>query len=143
MASVNKWIGIGHLGKDPEVRYMPSGKSVANFSIACSESWKDKNTGEKQERTEWVNLTAFDKLGEICGKYLKKGAQIYVEGRLQTDKYDKDGQTHYSTKVIISDMKMLGKKDDSAHQDGGAPGPQSVPVAAPAKVNYEDDIPFN
>lgn len=141
MASVNKWIGIGHLGKDPEVRYMPSGKAVANFSIACSESWKDKTTGEKQERTEWVNLTAFDKLGEICGDYLKKGAQIYVEGRLQTDKYDKDGQTHYSTKIIINDMKMLGKKGESVHQDGGAPGPQAVPVAA-STAKVDDDIPF-
>ena len=113
MASVNKWIGIGNLGRDPEVRYMPSGKAVASFSIACSESWKDKTTGEKQERTEWVNISCFDKLAEICGQYLKKGSQVYVEGKLKTDKYQKDGQDHYSTKVIISDMRMLGKKPDS------------------------------
>lgn len=140
MASVNKWIGIGNLGKDPEVRYMPSGKAVASFSIACSESWKDKTTGEKQERTEWVNCTAFDKLGEICEKYLKKGSQVYVEGRLQTDKYQKDGQDRYSTKVVINDMKMLGKKEGSSSDYAPV---AAAPAAAPAAVNFEDDIPFN
>ena len=135
MASVNKWIGIGHLGKDPEVRSMPNGKSVASFSIACSESWKDKNTGEKVEKTEWVNCTAFEKLADIIGQYLKKGKQVYIEGRLQTDKYEKDGQTKYSTKVVVSDMKMLGSKGES----------DSAPVSngAPAASSSEDEgIPF-
>jgi single-strand DNA-binding protein len=135
MASVNKWIGIGNLGKDPEIRSMPNGKSVASFSIACSESWKDKNTGEKVEKTEWVNCTAFDKLADTIGKYLKKGKPVYIEGRLQTDKYEKDGQTKYSTKVVVSEMKMLGAKGES----------DSAPVStnAPAVSSSEDEgIPF-
>lgn len=132
MASVNKWIGIGHLGKDPEMRAMPNGKSVCSFSIACSESWKDKSTGEKKERTEWVTCSVFDKLADVCGKYLKKGKPVYVEGRLQTDKYEKDGQTHYSTKVVLSEMKMLGSKGE---------GEGSAPAAVPAPAD-EDAIPF-
>ena len=136
MASVNKWIGIGNLGKDPEIRSMPNGKSVASFSIACSESWKDKNTGEKVEKTEWVNCTAFEKLADIIGQYLKKGKQVYIEGRLQTDKYEKDGQTKYSTKVVVSDMKMLGAKGDS----------ESAPVSKDTPANGggtdDTDIPF-
>ena len=140
MASVNKWIGIGNLGKDPEVRHTTSGKAVASFSIACSESWKDKTTGEKQERTEWVNCTAFDKLGEICEKYLKKGSQVYVEGRLQTDKYQKDGQDRYSTKVVINDMKMLGKKEGSSSDY--APGAPTPTAAAAPAVDFDSDIPF-
>lgn len=135
MASVNKWIGIGNLGKDPEVRSMPNGKSVASFSIACSESWKDKATGEKKESTEWVNCTAFEKLADIIGQYLKKGKQVYVEGRLKTEKYEKDGQTKYSTKVVVSDMKMLGSKgeSDSAPVSNGAPA---------ANNSTDEDIPF-
>lgn len=142
MASVNKWIGIGNLGKDPEVRYMSSGKAVASFSIACSESWKDKTTGEKQERTEWVNCTAFDKLGEICEKYLRKGSQVYVEGRLQTDKYQKDGQDRYSTKVVISDMKMLGKKEGSGYSDSQQSAPVTASPAPVQAVDDDQDIPF-
>jgi single-strand DNA-binding protein len=134
---VNKWIGIGNLGKDPEVRSMPNGKSVASFSIACSESWKDKNTGEKVEKTEWVNCTAFEKLADIIGQYLKKGKQVYIEGRLQTDKYEKDGQTKYSTKVVVSDMKMLGSKGESESAPVSNDAPASS--AAPSK---DDDIPF-
>jgi single-strand DNA-binding protein len=136
MASVNKWIGIGNLGKDPEIRSMPNGKSVASFSMACSESWKDKNTGEKVEKTEWVNCTAFDKLADTIGQYLKKGKQIYIEGRLQTDKYEKDGQTKYSTKVVVSEMKMLGAKgeSDSAPVSNGAP--------AAASSSEDEGIPF-
>lgn len=130
MASLNKWAGIGNLGKDPEIRFTKDGKSVASFSLACSESWKDKS-GNKQERTEWVNITAFDKLAEICGKFLHKGKQIYVEGRLQTDKYTKDGHDVYSTKVVISDMKMLGAK-------GG--GPERSPTATENPA--EEDTPF-
>jgi single-strand DNA-binding protein len=134
MASVNKWIGIGHLGKDPEMRQTKSGEAVASFSIACTETWKDKS-GEKQERTEWANLTAFGKLADICGKYLKKGKQVYVEGRMQTDKYEKDGQTHYSTKIVLSDMKMLGAKGES----DSAPVSTSAPAVTPAD---DTDIPF-
>lgn len=125
MASVNKWIGVGNLGKDPEMRQTQAGKAVASFSIACSESWKDKS-GEKQERTEWVSVSAFDKLAEICGKYLKKGSQVYVEGRLQTDKYQKNGVDHYSTKVVINDMRMLGKKEGGSNGNSNTSAP-SVP----------------
>lgn len=128
-SSINKVILIGNLGKDPEMRQTQAGKAVASFSIACTDSWKDKN-GDKQERTEWVNISCFDKLAEICGKYLKKGSQVYVEGRLQTDKYQKNGVDHYSTKVLINDMKMLGKKEGGSNN---APAP-----AAPD----ESDTPF-
>jgi single-strand DNA-binding protein len=139
MASVNKWIGVGNLGKDPEMKTMQNGKAIASFSIACSESWKDKS-GSKQERTTWVNCTAFDKLAEICGKYLVKGKQVYVEGRLQTDKYEKDGQTQYSTKIVLSDMKMLGTKGDSAANNSNANSGNTAP--AQAAGDPEDSIPF-
>jgi single-strand DNA-binding protein len=127
---INKFIGIGRIGKDPEIRKTQQGKAIASFSIACSESWRDKE-GNKQERTEWVNCTAFDKLGEICGKYLTKGKQVYIEGRLQTDKYDKDGQTHYSTKVVVAEMKMLGDKSGDE---------KAKPVAS--SPDSEEEIPF-
>ncbi len=116
MASVNKVILIGNLGRDPETRYMPNGDVACNFSVACSESWKDKD-GKKQERTEWVNVAAFRKLAEICGQYLKKGSSVYIEGKLQTRKWqDKDGQDRYTTEVIASEMRMLGGKTDGERQ---------------------------
>lgn len=149
MASINKWIGIGNLGRDPEMKVTQSGKSVASFSVACSETWKDKD-GNKQERTEWVNCTAFYKLADICGKYLVKGKQVYIEGRLQTDKYEKDGQTRYSTKIIVSDMKILGTKGDNSsngnHEYNAAPdnpADNSVPGKGSANSpTMNDDIPF-
>ena len=108
--SVNKAILIGHLGKDPEVRYMPSGEAVANVTLATSETWKDKN-GEKQEKTEWHNIVFFKRLAEIAGEYLKKGSQIYVEGRITTEKWqDKEGKDRYTTKIVANEMKMLGGK---------------------------------
>jgi len=108
---VNKVILVGHLGDDPKISYMPSGGAVANVSIATTESWKDKTTGEKQERTEWHRVTFYQRLAEIVGEYLKKGAQIYVEGRLQTRKWQaKDGTDRYTTEIIASEMQMLGSK---------------------------------
>ena len=107
---INKAILIGNLGRDPEVSYTPSGMAVAKFSIATSERWKDKNTGEMQERTEWHRITAFGRLGEICGEYLSKGRQVYIEGRIQTSSWEKDGITRYTTEIIASEMKMLGAK---------------------------------
>ena len=102
---INKVILVGHLGQDPEVKYMPSGSAVANVSIATTESWKDKNTGEKQDRTEWHRVVFFARLAEIVGEYLRKGSQIYVEGRLQTRKWqDKSGQDRYTTEIIASEM---------------------------------------
>src|SRR5210317_386826 len=109
MAGINKVILIGRLGRDPEVRYTPDGTAIANFSIATSEEWKDKGTGEKKERTEWHRIVAFRRLGEICGEYLSKGRQVYIEGRLQTrDWQDKDGNKRYTTEIVASQMQMLG-----------------------------------
>ena len=113
---INKVILVGNLGKDPEVRYMPNGQAVANVTIATSESWKDKNTGEQQEKTEWHRVVFFRRLAEIVGEYLKKGSKIYVEGKLQTRKWqDNQGQDRYTTEIIANEMQMLDSK-------GGAPG---------------------
>ncbi|MCI0421378.1 MAG: single-stranded DNA-binding protein, partial [Acidobacteria bacterium] len=109
--SVNKCLFIGRLGKDPEIKYTQSGDAVANFSLAVDETWKDKS-GEKQQRTTWVNVVAWQKLAEICGQYLRKGSQVFIEGRLQTRKWeDKDGNTRYTTEIVASNLVMLGKKD--------------------------------
>ncbi len=150
MASVNKVILIGHLGKDPETRFLPDGKAVANVSIATTESWKDKATGEKQERTEWHRLTFFGRLAEVVGEYLKKGAMIYVEGKLVTRKWqDKEGQDRYTTEVHCDEMKMLGGKPDG--QTGGgerreqrAPANSGGQAKKPAAQfqDMDDDIPF-
>ncbi len=144
MASVNKWIGIGNLGKDPETRFLPDGKAVCNFSIACSESWKDKATGEKKETTEWVRITAFGRLAEICGEYLKKGSQVYVEGKLVTRKWqDKDGQDRYTTEIHIHDLKMLGGRPE-----GGSSAPRREAEKPAGKKpagqfqDLDDDLPF-
>lgn len=122
MASVNKVILVGNLGRDPEVRYMPNGEAVCNFSIATTDSWKDK-AGAKQERTEWHNIVMYRKLAEIAGEYLKKGRPVYVEGRLQTRKWQtKEGQDRYTTEIIADQMQMLGGRDaggSNASYDGG------------------------
>jgi single-strand DNA-binding protein len=164
MASVNKVILIGNLGKDPEVRYMPSGKAVANVTLATNEVWKDRNTGEKQERTEWHRVSFFSPLAEIVGQYLRKGSPVYVEGRLQTRKWQaQDGQDRYTTEIIANEMKMLGGRGDGGGGGGSAPfdsqesegGPPAArapsgPAAArsssqppPGPDNgFDDDIPF-
>ena len=156
MASVNKVILVGRLGKDPEVRYMPNGDAVANITLATSESWKDKN-GEKQEKTEWHRVTFYRKLAEIVGEYLKKGGMVYVEGRLETRKWtDKAGVEKYTTEVIANEMVMLGGKSsgsnsyevqDSAEAPRGKPassGGQDKPAAKKGGdfSDFEDDIPF-
>ncbi len=117
MGSVNKWIGIGNLGADPEFRYTPAGKAVCNLRVACQETWKDKG-GAKQEKTEWVRVTVWGDMGENCSKYLAKGRSVYVEGRLQTRSYDKDGQKHYATDVIAEKVVFLG----GAKGEGAAGG---------------------
>lgn len=147
MASLNKVILIGNTGKDPEIRYMPNGKQVASFSIATSESWKDKATGEKKESTEWHNCTAFDKLAEIIGQYVKKGQSLYVEGRIKTEKYTgKDGAEKYSTKIVVNEMKMLGGKGDGgarpAPQQGGYQAQNATPNST-TESTFDDDVPFN
>ena len=113
---VNKWIGIGRLTKDVETRYSQDGSAIASFSIACSESWKEKGSGEKKERVEFVRIVAFKRLAEICGEFLVKGKLIFLEGRLQTRKYDKDNITHYITEVVASTMQMLDSKGSGQGQ---------------------------
>lgn len=117
MASVNKAIIVGNLGKDPEVRYTASGEAMCNITVATSENWKDKATGEKKELTEWHRISFFGKLAEICGQYLKKGSQVYVEGSIRTRKWtDKDGQERYTTEIRGDEMKMLGSRQVWAHR---------------------------
>jgi single-strand DNA-binding protein len=119
MASVNKVILVGNLGRDPEVRYMPNGEAVCNFSIATTDSWKDKS-GAKQEKTEWHNIVIYRKLAEIAGEYLKKGRPVYIEGRLQTRKWQtKEGQDRYTTEIIADSMQMLGGRDGGGNNSGG------------------------
>lgn len=139
MASVNKVILVGHLGKDPETRYMTNGEAVTNFSIATTETWKDKS-GEKQEKVEWHNITAYRKLAEIISQYVKKGALIYIEGKLQTRKWqDKEGKDRYTTEIIADQMQMLGGK--SEQQDNKEPAKKEQ-VAPQKNDNFDDDIPF-
>ena len=125
MSGVNKVMIIGRLGKDPEVRYTQDGAAVANFSIATSESWKDKESGQKMEKTEWHNIVVWKRLAEICGEFLKKGKEVYIEGKLQTSSWEKDGVKRYKTEIHASYMQMLGSKDDSNTKpvDDGEPIP--------------------
>ena len=168
MASVNKVIIVGNLGRDPETRYMPSGDAMTSIAVATTDTWKDKNTGEKKEQTEWHRISFFGKLAEIAGQYLKKGSQVYIEGSLRTRKYtDKDGVEKYSTEIKADTMQMLGSRqgmgggggmDDGggysappARQNananagsGGNAGGGSRPAARPAPnfSDMDDDIPF-
>ncbi len=122
MASVNKVILVGNLGRDPETRYLPDGKAVTNISIATTESWRDKDSGEKKEKTEWHRISFFGRLAEVAGEYLKKGSPIYVEGRLQTREWEKDGVKRYSTEIIAENLQMLGSKSAEKKGDGLPPG---------------------
>ncbi|QAU35841.1 single-stranded DNA-binding protein [Janthinobacterium sp. 17J80-10] len=160
MASVNKAIIVGNLGRDPETRYMPNGDAVTNIAVATTENWKDKNTGEKKELTEWHRITFYRKLAEIAGQYLKKGSQVYIEGRLQTRKWtDKDGAERYTTEIIADSMQMLGGRQGMgggnaapdeeysqapARQSSGGAGAASRPASKPAPnfSDMDDDIPF-
>jgi len=146
---INKVILVGTCGKDPETRYMPSGGAVTSVSLATNESWKDKKTGEKQERTEWHNITFFNRLGEIAGEYLTKGAQVYIEGSLRTEKWqDKQGNDRYTTKIIANEMQMLGGRaaggpSHPAGQQQSQPQPANEPSpTAPIDDSFDDDIPF-
>ncbi|MDF3036823.1 MAG: single-stranded DNA-binding protein [Paucimonas sp.] len=166
MASVNKVIIVGNLGRDPEIRYMPSGDAIANIAVATSYKSKDRNTGEQKEQTEWHRISFFGRLAEIVGQYLKKGSSVYVEGRLQTRKYtDKDGVEKYATDIIAENMQMLGGRaggmgggdgmDDGGGYDApvsrpaprpqpqqAAPAPRPAPRPAPNFSDMDDDIPF-
>jgi single-strand DNA-binding protein len=143
---VNKVILIGNLGQDPEVRYLPNGGAVCNLTVATSETWKDKNTGEQQERTEWHRVVMFRRLAEIAGEYLKKGSKVYLEGKLQTRKWqDQQGQDRYMTEVVVDEMQMLDSRGGSSEFRGGSrpAAPQSQAPAAQADGGgFEDDIPF-
>lgn len=157
---INKVIIVGNLGNDPDCKYMPSGGAVTNITVATSESWKDKQTGQPQERTEWHRIVFFNRLAEIAGEYLKKGSKVYVEGQLRTRKWDKDGTDMYTTEIVARDMQML----DSRNQNGDSlnsqaanrhpqqSAPQQAPQAAPQQAapqappggldDFDDDIPF-
>ena len=152
---VNKVILVGNLGKDPEVRYSPNGGAVANITLATSESWKDKTSGEKQEKTEWHRVVFFGRLAEIAGEYLKKGAQIYVEGRLQTRKWqDKEGKDRYTTEIVAGEMQMLGGREgrgapsefdqsaDEGRSSGRAPATAAGGGKSAPPSDFDDDIPF-
>ena len=158
---INRVTIVGNLGNDPEVKFMPSGGAVANISVATSESWKDKQTGEQKEKVEWHRIVFFNKLAEIVGQYLKKGSQVYVEGSLRTRKWqDQSGADRYTTEIVASEMQMLGGRQDSSPQPAperqpaprNAPPPQQAPQAHPQgqpmevsqqeQDNFDDDIPF-
>ena len=145
---LNKVILIGRLGRDPEVRYMPNGEAVCNFSIASSETWNDRQTGQRQERTEWHNITLYRRLAEVAGQYLKKGSQVYIEGRIQSRKYTgKDGIERTAYEIIGSEMKMLGGGNDSGQQNAQhtppAPPSRQAPAAPAQPVDdIDDDVPF-
>lgn len=145
--SVNKAILIGRLGRAPEVRYMPNGEAVCNFSIATSETWKDQN-GQKQERTEWHNITLYRRMAEVAGQYLKKGSQVYIEGRIQSRKYtDKNGIERTAYEIIGNEMKMLGGKAEGSSESANtaeppAPPSRQTPGAPAQPVDNIDEIPF-
>jgi single-strand DNA-binding protein len=163
---INKVILVGNLGNDPETRFMPNGNPVTNISIATSESWKDKQSGQQQERTEWHRIVFFNRLAEIAGEYLKKGSKVYIEGALRTRQWDKEGQKHYSTEIIANEMQMLDGRNDGGMGGGfnqnnqppnagggnsefGSGGGQgngsqggSQDFSAPPPEAFDDDIPF-
>ncbi|MEZ7971973.1 MAG: single-stranded DNA-binding protein [Pseudomonadales bacterium] len=160
---INKVILVGNLGRDPETRYMPSGGAVTNVSIATSKGWKDKDSGEQKERTEWHRIVFFNKLAEIAGEYLKRGSKVYIEGELRTRDWEKDGQKHYTTEVVASEMQML---DSRGEMGGGGPSAGGPPAGGssfggpaasqgaggsaspaddfgpPPSDDFDDDIPF-
>ena len=151
---INKVILVGNLGQDPEIRYMPNGSAVANFSVATSESWKDKQTGENRDRTEWHRVVVFGKLAEIAGEYVKKGTQVYLEGQLQTRKWqDQAGIDRYTTEVVINPiggtLQILGSRSDDSNQQQSQPNKQQSTIVPPPPsppslpaMEFDDDIPF-
>lgn len=161
---VNKVILVGNVGQDPETRYMPNGSAVTNLTIATSETWKDKNTGQQQERTEWHRITFYQRLAEIVSEYVRKGSKLYIEGRLQTRSWEQDGIKRYATDIIANEMQMLDSRGGNASNGGGGQGgggyqpappqqsntpansgssPSMAPQQPPAGMdNFDDDIPF-
>ncbi len=148
---VNKAILIGNLGNDPDMRYTAGGAAVANISIATAESWRDKESGEQQERTEWHRVVAFGRLAEIMGEYLRKGSQVYIEGRIQTRKWqDKEGQDRYTTEIVANELQMLGGKGGGSanyesapqSQQSESPAPKAAASSSAPADDFDDDIPF-
>ena len=148
---INKVILIGNLGADPETRYMPNGGAVANVNLATTQSWRDRESGEQNERTEWHKIVFFRRLAEIAGEYLRKGSKVYIEGSLRTRQWEKDGQKHYTTEIVADEMQMLdgrgtGTGGDFNSGGGGFSAPrddqQGPDSAAPAADDFDDDIPF-
>ena len=152
---VNKVIVVGNLGNDPDTRYMPSGSAVTNISVATSESWKDKQSGEQKEKTEWHKVAMFGRLAEIAAEYLRKGSQVYIEGKLQTRKWqDKDGHDRYTTEIVANEMQMLGSRGGAGGASGGGggggggssrpqnDGPPASPPPQGSSDDFDDDIPF-
>jgi single-strand DNA-binding protein len=144
---INKVILIGNLGKDPETRYTPAGLAITNITLATTESWKDKQTGERQDKTEWHRIAMFGKLAEISAEYLRKGSQVYIEGRIQTRKWqDQQGQDKYSTEIVANDMQMLGGRAGAGApamgEDSRSRAPAQASEPAVADVTLDDDIPF-
>jgi len=145
---INKVIIVGNLGGDPETRYMPSGSAVTNLTVATNESWKDKQTGEQKERTEWHKVAMFNRLAEVAAEYLRKGSQVYIEGKLRTRKWqDKEGKDRWTTEVVADEMQMLGGRGGGGGGGGGSASmnQDSGPVSAPAQPgpdDFDDDIPF-
>jgi len=149
---VNKVILVGNLGNDPDTRYLPDGNAVTNISVATSKSWKDRESGQTNERTEWHRVVFFRRLAEIAGEYLKKGSKVYIEGELRTRMYEKEGQKHYSTEIIANEMQMLDSRGDMGASEGGFNQPQAgaespssnAPPAfdSPPPEDFNDDIPF-
>lgn len=146
---VNKVILVGNCGSDPELRYMPSGSAVVNLTLATSETWKDKNSGENVEKTEWHRVVFFNKLAEIVGEYVRKGSKLYIEGRLQTRSWEQDGVKRYATEIVANDMQMLDSRGgggqggaDFGQGKSSAPGKAEAEPAAGNFDNFDDDIPF-
>ncbi|HET6726070.1 MAG TPA: single-stranded DNA-binding protein [Gammaproteobacteria bacterium] len=144
---INKVILVGNLGADPDTRYTAGGSAITKIRIATTRAWKDKQTGEQQEKTEWHRITFFGRLAEIAAEYLRKGSQVYIEGRLETSTYEKEGQTHYSTDIIANEMQMLGGRSGMGGGDyssGDDQRPRSQPAAKSGAVaeDFDDDIPF-
>ena len=154
---INKVILVGNLGRDPETRYMPSGGAVTNVSVATSKQWRDRDSGENKERTEWHRVVFFNRLAEIAGEYLKKGSQIYLEGELRTREWERDGQKHYTTEIVANEMQMMGGRGDMGGGGGGgfgggAPGPAASgggstgggmdDFGPPPTDDFDADIPF-
>ncbi|MFP6792787.1 MAG: single-stranded DNA-binding protein [Pseudomonadales bacterium] len=154
---INKVILVGNLGRDPETRYMPSGGAVTNVSIATSKGWKDRDSGEQKERTEWHRIVFFNRLAEIAGEYLKRGSKVYIEGELRTRDWEKDGQKHYTTEVVASEMQMLDSRGEmggggsssggsggsqGGSQGGGGSSSAGDDFGPPPSDDFDDDIPF-